>query len=77
MSLKTANSVSCQECVYCIAPALCSELWLLGNWMDRIYVSLQFARQLVRMNYSKVCVLSGGAGVLRTLGLLTSLHDDP
>lgn len=42
-----------------------------------ISLCMQFARQLVRMNYSKVCVLSGGAGVLRTLGLLTSLHDDP
>ncbi|XP_064391569.1 TBC domain-containing protein kinase-like protein isoform X2 [Halichondria panicea] len=36
-----------------------------------------FARQLVRLAFPKVCVLDGGAGVLRTLGLLTSLNNDP
>ncbi len=38
---------------------------------------VQFARQLVRLAFPKVCVLDGGAGVLRTLGLLTSLNNDP
>lgn len=40
------------------------------------FPSNQFARQLVRLTFSKVCVLYGGAGVLRTLGALSSLQDD-
>ncbi|XP_011410154.1 PREDICTED: TBC domain-containing protein kinase-like protein [Amphimedon queenslandica] len=32
-----------------------------------------FARQLVRLNFHHVCTLNGGAGVLRSLGLLSSV----
>lgn len=39
--------------------------------------NMQFARQLVRLNFPHVCVLHNGAGVLRSLGLFTSLGDDP
>ena len=34
---------------------------------------LQFARQLVRLNFPRVCLLQGGTGVLRSLGLLSAI----
>lgn len=40
-----------------------------------IFYCLQFARQLVRLNFSQVCLLHGGAGILRSQGLLSSLQD--
>ncbi|CAI8006071.1 TBC domain-containing protein kinase-like protein, partial [Geodia barretti] len=37
----------------------------------------EFARQLVRLRFPHVCVLHNGAAVLRSLGLLTALGEDP
>ncbi|KAL5477249.1 hypothetical protein EMCRGX_G024018 [Ephydatia muelleri] len=39
--------------------------------------SAKFAGQLIRMHFPRVCVLQGGAGMLRSLGLLCSLNNDP
>jgi hypothetical protein len=49
---------------------------LRGRVANILASLLQFGRQLVKMNFSKVCVLYGGAGVLRILGALSSLQDD-
>lgn len=52
-------------------------LLLIVRSLALISLSPQLARQLVRLNFPKVCVLYGGAGVLRSIGLLSSIQDDP